>query len=348
MSASAKLKLVLDEDFFQKLLAAAYVVQENRNCRTAEEPVADVAEISAEIAATRSRIVSENRDVPYTLELISERLRVLTRADGASICLLRDGYLNSAACSGTAAKVPGGSLAAHSLVATERLRNGHPFQSSNAHADMRLDLSLCAELQIGSLLTIPIERQNEVLGLVELRWKGANAIQDSDLHVCQLMAGLVVETIGQQWGGANVQLAREHSAPAVAASKNPGGGTSNWEHKSGVALPVVGDELQSKWAAMWFMQQAQGGPTASKEPGFPLSSEAELPIDPAMGKRQLPNANDVEPKNDAECGAGNEAGSAGLKRKPGSVLSVLKAHFKAPAAARMLAAFVLLTGLRYR
>src|SRR4029077_10414113 len=107
----------------------------------------DPARISSEIASTRSQILADGQDFASALALVADCLRSLTSADGASICLVKDGYLSCAACSGTAARVPGGSMASNSLVATELLRNGHTCQSSSARSDIRLDpaLSLAAE-----------------------------------------------------------------------------------------------------------------------------------------------------------------------------------------------------------
>ena len=173
--ASAK-KLALDQESFQQLLAAAYTLQENKSVLQAGNSEQGSVEVFSEIAGLRLQILGNAgaADRPQNAKpkpaadaaaLIADCLRRLTKADGASVCLIVGGYLRPTACSGRAAKVSGGSVASNSLVATERLRNGRAFQSANACSDIRLGPSLCVELQIGSLLAFPIERQNEIAPL---------------------------------------------------------------------------------------------------------------------------------------------------------------------------------------
>ena len=171
--SGANRKLALDQDSFQRLLAAAYTLQENKDVLRAGSSEHDSASVFSEIATLRSQILARVDAVesdavnpkdaaakPKTAAdaaaLVANCLRRLTKADGASVCLIVDGYLRPTACSGSIAKVSGGSVASNSLVATERLRNGRAFQSANACSDIRLGPSLCVDLQIGSLLAFPI------------------------------------------------------------------------------------------------------------------------------------------------------------------------------------------------
>src|SRR3954453_8855145 len=203
---------MLDQDSFQQLLGAAYTLQENKDVLRAGSSENDSASVLSEIAALRSQILTHpNVAKPQVVNskdaearpktpaeaaaLVADCLRRLTKADGASVCLIVNGYLRATACSGPAAKVSGGSVASNSLVATERLRNGRAFQSANACSDIRLGPSLCVDLQIGSLLAFPIERQNEIAGLIEVRWTKADAFSDGDERICELMADLMDEVL---------------------------------------------------------------------------------------------------------------------------------------------------------
>jgi hypothetical protein len=228
--------------------------------------------------------------------LVADRLRRLTKADGASVCLIVDGYLRPTACSGAAVKVSGGAVASNSLVATERLRNGRAFQSANACSDIRLGPSLCVELKIGSLLAFPIERQNEIAGLVEVRWTKADAFSDGDERICELMADLMSEVMEAEDGRVNTQVADPAKVTTprrpIAETATPVAKSETQDHElsSGKAIeeaqvstsdhscrvcgkPLNGDlnfcgncgmvsssldnSMQGKWASMWFMQQAQ-------------------------------------------------------------------------------------------
>ncbi|MCU1270817.1 MAG: hypothetical protein JWN74_2111 [Acidobacteriaceae bacterium] len=217
-SPCARQNPILDENSFQQLLAAAYTLQEHNEALRARNARHDPARISSEIASTRSRILADGQDLATALALVAECLRSLTSADGASICLVNDGYLSCAACSGTAAKVPGGSVASNSLVATERLRNGRAFQSANARSDIRLEPELCKELHVGSLLAVPIQRNDEVAGLVELRWNNPDAFEDWDERICELAVGLIGEVRDRESGVVNAATPPADLAPAADAS----------------------------------------------------------------------------------------------------------------------------------
>jgi len=212
------------DDSFQQLLAVAYTLQKHNDDLRAGNPRHDPAWTFSEIATLRSQILAHTNqldedkdkaeakpsDGARAAALVAECLRRVTNADGASVSLIIDGYLRPTACSGAAAKVPGGSVASNSLVPTERLRNMQAFQSANVASDIRLDQTLCLKLQIGSLLAFPIQRQNEVAGIIELRWNKAEAFSDGDERICQLIAGLVGEAL---------ESAAEVSAPAPVASR---------------------------------------------------------------------------------------------------------------------------------
>jgi GAF domain len=369
---------ILDENSFQQLLAAAYTLQEHNEVLRARNARYDQARISSKIASARSQILADGKDLASAVVLIADCLRSLTGADGASVCLVNDGYLSCAACSGTAAKVPGGAVASNSLVATERLRNGRAFQSANARSDIRLEPSLCLELQIGSLLAVPIQRNNEVAGLIELRWNNPDAFDDGDESICELAVGLIGEVLDQESGvvtavtptADQVAVADNSSAehltpitpkldapqlddsaptlppavPEVEVGVSPSPtkcrvcgyplpGKDEFCGNCGMLAAPSDDGLQSKWASMWFMQQArkavQPAPDQTAEDVIVKSSAT--PVSLKASPSDVPHSND-EIQNAGE--AETEEVLADVKRGPRSVLSILKAQFKVRASGR--------------
>jgi ribosomal protein L37E len=428
-SIGAKEKPALDENSFQQLLAAAYTLQEHKDDWPANRPRRDPAKVFSEIADARARILVDEHDFPSALSLIVNCLRSLTGADGASICLVNDGYLSCVACSGTAAKVPGGAVASNSLVATERLRNGRAFQSANARSDIRLEPSLCLELQIGSLLAVPIERNNQVAGLVELRWNDADAFDELDERTCELAIGLIGELLDREFGpvsatapsidearvgkpsqnphpvspqngetrmghpilkpvmpkfdGLLEELRHEGSSsslptsspaasshlPVALSEGSPGAAVNNCRvcghalnekddscGNCGMPAHSTDDGMQSKWASMWFMQQATKAVKKENEQDrsermWPLEEiKADSGGEPGSLQAGYSNANDenqnAENQNaDTDADQSDEA-LAGAKRGPRSVLSVLKLHFKGRGIARKLSALVFMALLK--
>jgi hypothetical protein len=371
-SSSAARKLALDEDSFQHLLEAAYTLQENKDVLQAGSSENDSASAFSEIAALRSQIfVRLQAAEPHVLNrknakpktpaeaaaLVADCLRRLTKADGASVCLIVDGYLRVTACSGAIVKLSGGSVASNSLVATERLRNGRAFQSANACSDIRLGPSLCVQLQIGSLLAFPIERQNEIAGLIEVRWTKADAFSDGDERICQLMADLMGEVLGGEDGGVNPSVPAPQNAvfeivkqPSRATNQTEDG-TSSLDVPGGRACRVCGkplindnsfcgtcgmltaaadDTLQGKWASMWFMQQAQKAVEAQESGGerrWPLHAKAQ---DVNAGGAPRTASLSESPSDETETDQTDET-SPEPKRSPRGMLAALKSRLRARA-----------------
>ena len=381
--ASGNRKLILDEPSFQKLLAAAYALQQSKDVLEAGSSEHDSALVFSEIAALRSQILAhvnsaelkavDPEDPQSTpnpaadaAALVADCLKRLTKADGASVCLIIDGYLRPTACSGTIAKVSGGSVASNSLVATERLRNGRSFQSANACSDIRLGPSLCVDLHIGSLLACPIQRQNEIAGVIEVRWTNADAFSGGDERICQLMAELMGEVLESEAGLVNTSPAHvvpvsaptravavagvpadQSEAQAQEVSREPGVAVAQAASSQDICRvcgkPIIaGDSfcgscgmmtatdntLQGKWASMWFMQQAKQAVEPTEE-----RPERRWPIHavrtPDSSPRRGHNDNASSGENSSPH-LGIEAAPEG-KRSPRGVLAILKSRLKARA-----------------
>ena len=341
----AKTSPPLNVEEFQQLLAAAYVLQQHNESLSGKNPRLDPALILSEIAKIESQMREGSLDIRSAADLMANRLRNLTDADGVSICLLRNGYLEWVAQAGGAVRIPGGSVACNSLAATDRLRTGKPFESPDAYRDVRLELSLCRKLELGSLLAVPIQRAGEVAGLVELRWKTANALRESDQRTCELMAGLMAQLLGQDHEAEGLP-ASEAPPVADAVSVRQQAGEPGNELREQTAVEkasedrgtecqvcghVLGEHeefcgncsmvrpmnsvsasregLQSKWARMWFMQKAQGALQGRRVQGVvaPTSTAAST-VDPPQPIAHLRHGHlDANAQNSA---------STVTKRKP--------------------------------
>jgi len=294
LSIGPRSKPLLDEAGFQQLLAAAYVLQQHNDTVRAKDPRLDTAWIFSEIAQAQLQVRKPGVDFSAAMVLVADRLRKVTDSSGVSICLLSNDKLSSAAESGIAAAVRGGSIASNSLVANERLRNGREFHSSDAQRDTRLDIATCRQSAIGSLLAVPIQRSGEIAGIIELRWSKRDSFHECDVRTCELMASLVTEILDTKtsepeptaiepqpfkpWPDTQIEPTPEaafspdtHEAfthpPALPEAPAPecrvcGRPFGEDEAFCGnCSMPRVAvtptKDLQSKWASMWFMQQAQ-------------------------------------------------------------------------------------------
>ena len=294
-STGANSKPVLDESGFQQLLAAAYVLQQHNDSLRAKDPRLDAAWIFSQITEAETLLRHGVLDFPQASSVIGERLCKMTGAMSVTVCLLENESVQCVSENGVAARSPGHSVSASSQAAIDRLKNGRQFQSLDTQADARLDTQLCSELGVRSLLVVPIQKSEQTTGLIEVRWGLSNALHECDVRTSRLMANLLSEMLERgdkplsqhspSWFSdqAPEQPEAPEYDPVVPVQKieTNESNAARAEHDlashcrvcgrpfSGeeafcgncslprIAADAASDGLQSKWASMWFMQQAQ-------------------------------------------------------------------------------------------
>jgi hypothetical protein len=184
-------KPILDEESFQQLLSAAYVVQK----QLGQEPEASRARILSEILETQGQIRGMRLDLRAATVLIARRVRELSTASGAAVGILDDGQLEYYAASGSAASEAGWHAPPDSTLAAECLHTGGIVQSPDAENDARLRSDLCRSLGVKAFIAAPAVHAGKVAGVLEMHFSQANAFQEHDIRTCQLMATLVAEAI---------------------------------------------------------------------------------------------------------------------------------------------------------
>jgi len=303
--ASKSGRSLLDEDSFQKLLAAAYVLQEHREqlriSTASEAPEPDFPELSetetdytqtlAEIVETQHQIQKKHLDLRQALDVIAERVRKFAHADGAAIGILQDEELVYQAASGSTAHLLEARTSTDSCLSAQCLLNGASLQCPEVISDLRLDSESCRQQGINALIAVPIYSQGRVAGAIELHFAKANAFQEHDVRTCQLMAGLVTEALARAAEldlkqilaaeRANVPEAVDQNSASTACTEC-GSALSKEELFCGTCgaergVPKAGG-VQSKWASMWHLSRSK-----NNWQGEQIGVEREsLPIDDEM------------------------------------------------------------------
>lgn len=294
---------VLDEATFQKLLAAAYVLQEHHD-RTrettpletkSENPDADSdTSILAQIVETQHEIQTSHLDLASTANLVVQRILKITGAQGAALGILEDEHLVYRAGRGILARQVGQSMRPEATLSSSTLTHGVILRCTDAGTDFRVNPEITKRLGIGSLISVPIFHGGMVDGALELVFAKKDAFHDQDVRTCQLMAGLVTETLTrtteEDWRKGlaaerasmlevlekiKPQLARLASAPDPALAKAQPETVDNLQkaacQQCGSEL-APGDtfcvscgtfrpssspgDLQSKWATLWNLKNA--------------------------------------------------------------------------------------------
>ena len=214
-------KALLDAESFQKLLAAAYVLQEHNDQlldvntgmdRSATAPAppqpeehfdqpelaesappSDYTETLAEIMAIQQQIQMSHMDLPDAMHLIADRARHITRAAGVAIGLLEENILVYRAASGIAQDRIGARVQSSSCLSARCLNQGESERCPDVSRDSAVDRALCGMYGIRALVAVPIFYEGKIVGSLELYFSAPNAFQENDVRTAQLMAGLVTE-----------------------------------------------------------------------------------------------------------------------------------------------------------
>jgi hypothetical protein len=197
---------VLDEATFQKLLAAAYVMQEH-NDRLRDRPSAvqerpetvpvdsDSAAALAQIVDAQHQIHRNNLDLAAAMNLLVDRIRKITSAQGAAICLLTQDTVTYRAANGLLAGQIGSALRPEATLSSSTLLHDTLLRCADTGNDLRVNPEVARRLGVESLIAVPVFHDGKTAGALELAFAKANAFQEHDVRTCQLMAGLVTEAL---------------------------------------------------------------------------------------------------------------------------------------------------------
>ena len=182
-------RVILDEQSFQKLLAAAYILQQQRDQLRARQASDDALRLS-EIADTQRVIHTQKLTLQDTLQLVAERAAKITQGVGAAIYLVQDGELNCCAASGRSLPRLGESTRIEENAASVCLQSGEPFRCSDVRAQIAPPLPTPPA---SSLFAIPVHRDGRIGGMLEVLFGSANGFQERDIQSGMLLAGMVEE-----------------------------------------------------------------------------------------------------------------------------------------------------------
>jgi putative methionine-R-sulfoxide reductase with GAF domain len=225
-----KKKPVLDEQTFERLLEAAYVLQEhNGRMRELEEKMdsqserlreqesanqaplprreteseessrsnSDYTLTLAEIVEAQRQIQMRHLELDKAMAVVAERVARITGASGAAIAILEGRTVRYRAGAGAPALPLGGEVPLDTAICAASLRTGQVIRSEDVNPEFLFDPELCRQRGILSLVVVPIYREDNIVGALELYFDRIHGFAEQDIHTCQLMAGLVTEAIGR-------------------------------------------------------------------------------------------------------------------------------------------------------
>ncbi|MGC1374206.1 MAG: GAF domain-containing protein [Candidatus Sulfotelmatobacter sp.] len=246
-------KPALDQQTFEKILEAAFVLQEhNRRMRQvdvrleslseklrAKEPVQqsllkkiepdsdeaprpnpDYTLTLAEIVEAQYQIQTRHLELSDATAVVAERIARITRATGAGIGILEGATVRYLAGTGSPALPVGTEVPLKTAVCQANIRTGQVIRTKDVDTEFLFDPEPVRLRGIRSLIAVPIHYDGNIVGGLELYFDQVEGYAEQDIHTCQLMAGLVTEAMGRQAGAAlKESMAAERSSMLAAIEK---------------------------------------------------------------------------------------------------------------------------------
>ena len=229
-------KPLLDEQTFDKLLEAAYVIQDHqRKVREVEERMeshsdqlreqaqepakaapdqeskkeskkepgktarsdADYTLTLAEIVEAQRQIQARHLELDKAMGLVAESVARITGANGAGVGILEGKTVHYRAGAGASALPVGSEVPLATAICAASVRTGQVIRSDDVNTEVLFDPEPCRERGILSLVAVPIYHDGDIIGGLEIYFDKIHGYAEQDIHTCQLMAGLVTEAIGR-------------------------------------------------------------------------------------------------------------------------------------------------------
>jgi N-acetylmuramoyl-L-alanine amidase len=183
-----------EKDPIQRLLAFAFFQSQKTHHEAEEELRKDVDTLSAVLEA-QSQLAAAHLDLEQSLEFIADGARRLTGAGGAAIALRQGQKVVCRGRSGLIAPDLGACLNPESGISGECLRSGEVQLCDDTERDSRVDVWVCRNLGMRSIVAVPLRRQEDVLGLIEIFSGWAGVFSERDVRALKLLGGLVIEAL---------------------------------------------------------------------------------------------------------------------------------------------------------
>jgi N-acetylmuramoyl-L-alanine amidase len=178
-----------DRDFLQALLAFAFTVQQE-NYRLKGEISRLASEKNAEAESAEGIHVALNRIVASAQNL--------TGASGAALALGTEEAMVCVARSGRIAPDTGSAVPLDHGLAAECARTRQSVLCINAETDPRVDAISSRALGVSSVLYVPLQAQDELIGILGLFSDCISNFSSSDLQLLRYIAALVLEQLHKQ------------------------------------------------------------------------------------------------------------------------------------------------------
>lgn len=227
-----KKNATFDEETLGKLLEAAHVLQEHSRSLAPgttehieplapaqeeapkapwEESTPDAPSVAADnnvsegdftltlahIVEAQHQIKTRKLSLEDAAALVAKRAACIANASGAAVNLLEDDGVRTLAACGRSALSVGSKINLPQALSQACLRTGQIIRCSDINQEFLVDADEARRRGIMALIAVPIFRDGDVAGSLEVYFAGAQTFIEQNIHSCQVTAGLITEVLAR-------------------------------------------------------------------------------------------------------------------------------------------------------
>ncbi|MBK1812216.1 GGDEF domain-containing protein [Clostridium sp. YIM B02505] len=144
-----------------------------------------------EIIKVQTEVAQQGMDLGNIMDLVTQRTKLMTNADGASVELIEKKELVYSAASGMAESFLGLRLNIEGSLSGECIKMRVPLISNDIESDDRVNKAACRQIGLNSMIVMPLICMNDVVGVMKVLSARANHFSDDDIKILELMSGLI-------------------------------------------------------------------------------------------------------------------------------------------------------------
>jgi len=176
---------------------------------TSKAPTAEVASPKAEarddFARRMAQIIETQREMHLLrpeqenlMAFVAGRVCEIASAGGTAIGIVEGDKVRYHATAGLMAPADGTEVLKESALCAASLRTSQVLRSADIDTEFLIDPEECRRRGIQSMIVVPVFHKGAVAGGLELYYIRKQGFTEQDVHIAQLMAGLVTEALARE------------------------------------------------------------------------------------------------------------------------------------------------------
>lgn len=160
-------------------------------------PDGDFTLTLAHIVEAQHQIKTRRLSLEDASALVAKRAACIANASGAAVSLLEDDGVRTLAACGRSALTVGSKINLAQALSQACLRTGQIIRCTDINQEFLVDADEARRRGIMALIAVPIFRDGDVAGSLEVYFAGAQAFTEQNIHSCQVTAGLITEVLAR-------------------------------------------------------------------------------------------------------------------------------------------------------